>query len=76
MRGLLLVLLLAGCAPATQGVGCARLTDWSEADQQALAAEYRSAAPLVRRAIDDLAYMRNQARACQGISAVSPPRGS
>lgn len=64
MRILLLALLLAGCASTVQGVGCPRLSHWSTADQAALADEYKRASPLVKRAIDDLKYMRDQSRAC------------
>ncbi len=63
---LLLILLLAGCAGAVQGVGCPRLTPWSAEDQKALAVEYGHSAPIVQRAIDDLKFMRDQTRACQG----------
>lgn len=66
MRVLLLALLLAGCATAVQGAGCPHLSFWSEADQKALAVEYKTASPLVQRAIDDLKYMRDQSRACRG----------
>lgn len=66
MRILLLALLLAGCATTVQGVGCPRLSHWSVEDQKALAAEYANASPLVKRAIDDLKYMRDQTRACRG----------
>lgn len=66
MRILLLALLLGACATTVQGVGCPRLTHWSADDQKALAAAYRTAEPVARRAIDDLQYMRDQARACKG----------
>lgn len=66
MRLLLLSLLLAGCATTVQGVGCPRLSHWSAEDQKALAVEYAQASPLVKRAIDDLKYMRDQTRACMG----------
>lgn len=66
---LLIVLFVAGCTPAVQGTGCARLTFWSDADQRQLAAEYRTAPPTTQRAIDDLKYMRDQARACRGESS-------
>ncbi len=65
MRILLIALALTGCAAAVQGVGCARLSHWSAEDQKALAEEYKTAPALTRRAIDDLKYMRDQARACQ-----------
>ncbi len=66
MRILLLALLLAGCATTVQGTGCPRLSYWSAEDQKALAAEYKTASPLIRRAVDDLEYMRDQSRACAG----------
>ncbi len=66
MRILLLALLLSACATPVQGVGCPRLTPWSLEDQKALDTEYKAASPLVRRAIDDLKYMRDQTRACIG----------
>ncbi len=68
MRVVLLSLLLAGCAASVQGVGCPRLSHWSTEDQKGLAAEYEKAPPLTRRAIDDLKYMRDQSRACQGAA--------
>lgn len=66
MRVLLLAFLLAGCATTVQGVGCPRLSHWSAEDQKGLAVEYKTAGPLSKRAIDDLKYMRDQARACGG----------
>lgn len=66
MRILLLAFVLAGCATTVQGTGCPRLTHWTVEDQKALAVEYEKASPLARRAIDDLKYMRDQTRACQG----------
>lgn len=68
MRLLLIALLLAGCATTVQGVGCPRLSQWSAEDQKALAVEYGHSQPIVQRAIDDLKYMRDQTRACQGGS--------
>lgn len=77
MRGILTMAAIAAvivagavaCATAgPPGVGCARLSYWSPDDQKALAAAYRAAAEgsIQRRAIDDLQYMRDQARACRG----------
>lgn len=66
MRVMLLALLLAGCATTVQGTGCPRLSHWSAEDQKALDVEYKAGSPLVKRAIDDLKYMRDQSRACVG----------
>lgn len=63
---LLLALALGACSTTVQGVGCPRLSHWSTEDQKALAVEYGTAAPIVRRAVDDLKYMRDQSRACAG----------
>jgi hypothetical protein len=73
VAGLALIVGLSGCAPEPVGVGCPKLTAWSSGDQKALAAAYR-AAPVdgvERKAIDDLEFMRDQARACAGVK---PPR--
>ena len=62
------LLTIFGCASAPAGIGCSKLTAWSTQDQTALKTVY-DAEPdgsIVRKAIDDLEYMRDQARACTG----------
>lgn len=62
-----IVTVTACSTPEPAGVGCAKLSHWSAADQAALGAAYDGHAEgsIERRAIDDLKYMRDQARACR-----------